>query len=219
MKIVAIVSQKGGAGKTTLAVHLAARAARDGLQAVIVDLDPQATASSWGDWRGGDNPVVVAAPHTRLEATLAEARKGRVDFLVIDTPPSADAAAVAAARSADLVLIPTRASAFDLHAIKTTGELMKIAQKPAYVVLNAVPPRSVSLIDEAAEVIKSLELGLAPACLVDRAAFRHAVINGQTAVEFEPSSKAASEVDLLYVWMRGQLHMSTKKFDKTRSAA
>lgn len=219
MKIIAIVSQKGGAGKTTLAVHLAARAAHDGKQAVIVDLDPQATASSWGDWRGGDNPVVVAAPHTRLEATLAEAAKSGVDLVIIDTPPSADAAAVAAARSADLVLIPTRASAFDLHAIKTTGELMKIAQKPAYVVLNAVPPRSASLIDDAAEVVRSLSLGLAPACLVDRAAFRHAVINGQTAVEFEPSSKAAEEVHLLYAWMCGQLGMSTKKPAKARSAA
>lgn len=219
MKIVAIVSQKGGAGKTTLAVHLAARAARDGLQAVIVDLDPQATASSWGDWRGGDNPVVVAAPHTRLEATLAAAREGGADLLIIDTPPSADAAAVAAARSADLVLIPTRASAFDLHAIKTTGELMKIAQKPAYVVLNAVPPRSAGVIDEAAEVVKSLALGLAPACLVDRAAFRHAVINGQTATEFEPTSKAASEVQLLYMWMCGQLGMSTNTPANTRSAA
>lgn len=224
MKIIAIVSQKGGAGKTTLAVHLAARAAHDGLQAVIVDLDPQATASSWGDWRGGDNPVVVAAPHTRLEATLAEAAKSGVDLVIIDTPPSADAAAVAAARSADLVLIPTRASAFDLHAIKTTGELMKIAQKPAYVVLNAVPPRSAGLIDEAAEVVKSLALGLAPACLVDRAAFRHAVINGQTAVEFEPASKAASEVQILYTWMCGQVGMSARKSpktkaDKTRSAA
>jgi chromosome partitioning protein len=142
-----------------------------------------------------------------------------VDLVIIDTPPSADAAAVSAARAADLVLIPTRASAFDLHAIKTTGELMKIAQKPAYVVLNAVPPRSASVIDEAAEVVRSLSLGLAPACLVDRAAFRHAVINGQTAVEFEPSSKAASEVHLLYTWMCGQLDMSTKKITKTRSAA
>jgi chromosome partitioning protein len=139
--------------------------------------------------------------------------------VIIDTPPSADAAAVAAARAADLVLIPTRASAFDLHAIKTTGELMKIAQKPAYVVLNAVPPRSASVIDEAAEVVRSLSLGLAPACLVDRAAFRHAVINGQTAIEFEPASKAANEVHGLYMWMCGQLDMSAKKSAKTRNAA
>ena len=219
MKIVAIVSQKGGAGKTTLAVHLAARAAHDGKQAVIVDLDPQATASSWGDWRGGENPVVVAAPHTRLGATIDAAREGGTDILLIDTPPSADAAAVAAARAADLVLIPTRASAFDLHAIKTTAELMKIAQKPAYVVLNAMPARSAGLVDEAAEVVKSLALGLAPACLVDRAAFRHAVINGQTAIEFEPSSKAAGEVHLLYAWMCGQLGMSTRRLTKTRNAA
>jgi chromosome partitioning protein len=224
MKTLAIVSQKGGVGKTTIAVHIAVAAANAGYSVAIIDLDPQATAAQWADWRnaggsagqGDPNPVVVAAPHARLAPTLKEAEKMGVDLVILDSPPAADSAAVAAARIADLVLIPTRASAFDLHAIKTTAELVRVAQKPAAVLLNAVPARANSLIEEVATVIHSLNLNIAPVCLVDRAALRHAVINGQTAAEFEPLGKAADEVQKLYAWVCGRLDMSTrpKKTDK-----
>ena len=221
MKTLAIVSQKGGVGKTTVAVHVAVAAARAGYSVAIIDLDPQATAAQWGDWRNGEaggdvNPVVVAAPHARLGPTLKEAEKMGVDLVVLDTPPAADAAAVAAARAADLVIIPTRASAFDLHAIRTTAELVRVAQKPAAVLLNAVPARANTLIEEVAAVVHSLNLAIAPVCLVDRATLRHAVINGQTAAEFEPLGKAADEVRAVYKWICGRLDMSTSA-PKTKS--
>ena len=216
MKTLAIVSQKGGVGKTTIAVHIAVAAASAGYSVAIIDLDPQATAAQWSDWRNAgkgegaaENPVVVAAPHARLAATIKEADKMGVDLVILDSPPAADSAAVAAAKIADLVLIPTRASAFDLHAIKTTAELVRVAQKPASVLLNAVPARANALIEEVATVIHSLSLNIAPVCLVDRAALRHAVINGQTAGEFEPSGKAADEVQKLYTWVCGRLDMPT----------
>lgn len=216
MKTLAIVSQKGGVGKTTIAVHIAVAAASAGYSVAIIDLDPQATAAQWSDWRNAgsgegatENPVVVAAPHARLAATIKEADKMGVDLVILDSPPAADSAAVAAAKIADLVLIPTRASAFDLHAIKTTAELVRVAQKPASVLLNAVPARANALIEEVATVIHSLSLNIAPVCLVDRAALRHAVINGQTAGEFEPNGKAADEVNKLYTWVCGRLDMPT----------
>ncbi len=230
MKTLAIVSQKGGVGKTTIAVHIAVEAAKAGYSVAIIDLDPQATAAQWSDWRnagaserGGegaqDNPVVVAAPHARLGPTIKEAEKMGVDLVILDSPPAADSAAVAAAKMADLVLIPTRASAFDLHAIKTTAELVRVAQKPAAVLLNAVPARANSLIEEVATVIHSLSLNIAPVCLVDRAALRHAVINGQTASEYEPNGKAADEVEKLYAWVCGRLDMPTKPKKAAKTAA
>ncbi len=216
MKTLAIVSQKGGVGKTTIAVHIAVAAAKAGYSVAIIDLDPQATAAQWADWRGAEdeegadvNPVVVAAPHARLAPTLKEAEKMGVDLVILDSPPAADSAAVAAAKAADLVIIPTRASAFDLHAIKTTAELVRVAQKPSAVLLNAVPPRANTLIEEVAAVIHSLNLTIAPVCLVDRAALRHAVINGLTASEYEPAGKAADEVSKLYTWVCGRLDMPT----------
>ena len=213
MKTLAIVSQKGGVGKTTIAVHIAVAAAKSGYSVAIVDLDPQATAAQWSDWRAetDPNPVVVAAPHARLGPTLKEAEKGGVDLVIIDSPPAADSAAVAAAKAADLVLIPTRASAFDLHAIKTTAELVRVASKPAAVLLNAVPARANALVEEVATVIHSLNLAIAPVCLVDRAALRHAVINGQTAGEYEPLGKAADEVRALYTWVCGRIDMPKRK--------
>lgn len=210
MKVVAIISQKGGVGKTTIAVHLAVAAVQAGYTVALVDLDPQATAAQWSDWRGGENPAVVAAPHARLTPTLKEAAESGVDLVIIDSPPAADSAAVAAAKAADLVIIPTRASAFDLHAIRTTADLVKVASKPGFALLNAVPPRATALIEEVATVIYSLGLSLVPLCLVERAAFRHAVLNGQTASEFDSDSKAATEVQNLYKWMCGQLHMSER---------
>ncbi len=219
MKIVAVISQKGGVGKTTIAVHLAVAASQAGYTVALIDLDPQATAAQWSDWRGGENPAVVAAPHARLTPTLREAEVSGVDIVIIDSPPAADSAAVAAAKAADLVIIPTRASAFDLHAIKTTADLVKVAGKPGFALLNAVPPRATALIEDVAKVIYSLGLSLVPLCLVERAAFRHAVLNGQTAGEFDVDGKAAQEVQNLYVWMCGQVHMSARRPIHSRKEA
>ena len=144
MKTVAIISQKGGAGKTTLAVHLGTAAAEAGHIAAIIDLDPQATAASWGDRRQAAVPEVISGQAVRLPALMKTARDNGADFLVLDTAPNADQTASLAARGADLVLIPCRAATFDLEAIETTLLLAKAASKPAYVVLNAIPPRAAS---------------------------------------------------------------------------
>lgn len=128
MKTIAIVSQKGGAGKTTLALHIATAAEAAGLSAAIIDLDPQASAAGWGDSRQGEAPVVVALPHTRLPQGLQAATDGGAELVVIDTAPHSEAAAMAATRAADLVLIPCRAGILDLRAIGSTAELVKLAQ-------------------------------------------------------------------------------------------
>ena len=209
MKIVAIISQKGGAGKTTLAVHLATAAAAAGRTAAIIDLDPQATASSWGDRRAADAPEVVSGQAVRLPALIKAAEGNGADFLVLDTAPNADHAASLAARAADLVLIPCRPAAFDLEAIETTLLLTRTTGKPAYVVLNAVPPRN-AIGEEAAAGLAARGAQVAPHQLTHRAAFTHGVIDGRTAQEFEPQGKAAKEVDQLYLWLCGVVGMSTR---------
>lgn len=216
MKIVAIISQKGGSGKTTLAVHLATAAAKAGHATAIIDLDPQGTAASWGDRRtakpapaeaGG--PEVISGHAIRLAALIDAARANGADFLVLDTAPNADQTASLAARAADVVLIPCRAAAFDLEAIETTLLLTKAASKPAYVVLNAVPPRS-SICDEAAARLAGQGAQVAPYRLTQRAPFAHGVIDGRTAQEFEPQGKAAAEIQTLYKWVCGVVDMSTR---------
>jgi chromosome partitioning protein len=206
MKIIAIISQKGGAGKTTLAVHLATAAAAAGHTAAVIDLDPQGTATSWSDRRTAQAPEVISGQAVRIPALVSAARQNGVDFLVLDTAPNADQTASLAARAADLVLIPCRPATFDLEAIETTLLLTKAAAKPAYVVLNAVPPRS-SIGREAADGLAGRETKVAPHHLTHRAAFTHGVIDGRTAQEFEPQGKAAEEVEALYVWLCGLVDM------------
>ena len=148
-----------------------------GHSTAIIDLDPQATAASWSDRRTAEAPEVISGQATRLPALVSAARQNGADFLVLDTAPNADQVVSLAARAADLVLIPCRAAAFDLEAIETTLMLAKAAMKPAYVVLNAVPPRS-GIGKEAADGLDSKGVAVAPQQITHRAAFAHGVIDG-----------------------------------------
>src|SRR5512147_2547784 len=106
MKTIALIAQKGGAGKTTLALSLAIAAERTGATSVIIALDPQATACNWGDRREADTPVIVDAQPARLQSALQKAEEASVDIAIIDTPPRSEQATLAAAKAANLVVIP-----------------------------------------------------------------------------------------------------------------
>ena len=103
-----MLPQKGGAGKTTLAINLAVASELAASPAAVVDLDPQASAAAWADSRKAKAPVVVSAQAARLADVLATAREHGAALAIIDTAPHAEAAALAAARAADLVLVPCR---------------------------------------------------------------------------------------------------------------
>ena len=202
MYTVAMVSQKGGTGKTTLALHLAVAAEKAGQRAVVIDLDPQASAAEWKDSRQGETPVVVSVPSTRLPHAVQAAQDGGADLALIDTAPSAGDVALAAAEAADLVLIPCRAGILDLRAIGTTARVVKVAGKTAYVVLNAVPPRASSILADARAAVAVHGLEVAPVALRQRAAYAHALTAGQTAQEYEPHGKASEDMAAFYTWLR-----------------
>jgi chromosome partitioning protein len=202
MRAISVISQKGGAGKTTITVHLATAACRAGLTVAVIDLDPQATARRWGDKRSSP-PEVVSDHAVRLPALLDVARTNGADLVFVDTAPNADQAALGAARGADLVLIPCRPSSFDLEAVEATLMLAEIAKKPAFVILNAAAPRS-GLTAEASDALTAKGAKVAPVIVHQRAAFVNAVIDGRTAIELEPAGKAAAEIDKLWEWIYGQ---------------
>lgn len=212
MQTVAIISQKGGAGKTTLAIHLGVAAAASGLVSLIIDTDPQATASKWGVWRGGGDPEVIdCAAHALLQRKLQQAAGMGAQFTVIDTPPHADIMAREACRAADLILIPCRPRAFDLDAIQTTADLVRASGKPAFVIFMAGPPRAPLLYADAGQLVQQLGLQVAPVTLSDRAAFHHSTERGKAAAEVEPGSKAADEVALLWAWLRQHVDTPTSQ--------
>src|SRR6266851_6259721 len=205
MYTVAMLSQKGGTGKTTLALHLAVAAEKAGQRAVVIDLGPHASAAEWKDSRQGETPVVVPVPSTRLPQAVQAAQDGGAELALIDTAPHAGDVALAAAESADLVLIPCRAGILDLRAIGTTARAVKLAGKTAYVVLNAVPPRASHILADARAAVSVHGLEVAPVALRQRAAYVHALTAGQTAQEYEPKGKADEEMTKLYRWLRRAL--------------
>ena len=215
MQILAIISQKGGAGKTTLAVNLAVAAESEDIPTVIIDLDPQASAKTWHDLRGKDSPVVVSAQASRLGEMIEIARSNGAELVIIDTAPHSESGALAAARAADLILIPCRPSILDLKAIETSGDLAALAKKEAVVVLNSVPHQGGKLAEEAEEAVRSYGLSIAPIKLTQRAAYVHSLTAGQAALEFEADGKAAQEIRDLYKWMRVRVHASTDSMRKS----
>ncbi|MDE0175414.1 MAG: ParA family protein [Defluviicoccus sp.] len=205
MRTVAIASRKGGAGKTTVAVHLAAAAEQAGLGTAIVDLDPQASAATWSDLRAAARPEVRCCPPNRLSIVLAEIAP--CDLAVIDTAPHAEGGALAAARAADLVVIPCRPALFDFHSISATVDIAGLAGTPAAVLLNAVPPRG-PMADEARDALAAMGIDVLETRLVQRQAFVHSLTAGLAACEFEPRSKAAAEIRALHreIALRLQSH-------------
>lgn len=219
MHVVALLSQKGGTGKTTLSLHLAVAAEKAGHVAAVIDLDPQASAAGWKDSRPGETPVVVSIPASRLPQALELARNAGADLVLLDTAPHSSEVALAAAEAADLVLIPCRAGILDLRAIGTTARLAKIADKPAYVVLNSMPPRATHVTADARDAVAVHGLEVAPITVQQRAAYAHALTAGQTAQEYEPVGKAANEMARLYAWLRGVLPASSTKPARGKKSA
>lgn len=200
MKVISILSQKGGATKTSLAIHLAVAAVQDGKEAVIIDLDPQASATRWKDLRAEDTPVVVSAQASRLMHNLDIARNAGADLIIIDTAPHSDSIAAAAARSADLILIPTRCSIFDIQTVPSTVDIARFAGKPTAIVLAAIPLRGMTA-EQAREALEPLGIEICPYTTGDRAAYKNAPTSGLVVQEYEPKGKAAEEIAILYNWV------------------
>lgn len=207
MRTIALINQKGGVGKTTVALHLATAFQQHGTDALVLDLDPQASASEWHDARTDKLPHVESIQPARLGKVVEHAKRIGTGVLILDTAPHAEATALDAARVADLVLVPCRPSIMDLRAMRKTVELLKLVKVPAFAVLNGVPSQG-TVADEAAEMISDgLQLPVCPIRLGDRVAFDRCIITGQSAQETEPQGKAAAEVHSLHMWTCVQLNM------------
>src|SRR4051794_24888923 len=180
MKTIALIAQKGGTGKTTVAIALAVAAHRAGLFTAVIDLDPQASACNWRDRRVRIRPK-------DSEPGVSDAQAAR-----------SEQAALAAVEQADLVIIPCRPQALDLETVPNSLKILKLAgNTSACAVLNAVPSHG-NRQDQAAAALRSEGLNVLPAMLGARAAYGDAMAIGQSAQEYEPSGRAAAELGELW---------------------
>ena len=211
-KVIAIVSEKGGAGKTTAAVSLAVAAENAGLASVIFDLDPRANSAVWGDAREGKPPEVIPAQITRLPLLLEKARAQDADLIILDTPGNALALAEAACNEADLILIPCRPYPPDLVSIVPTVKAALASGKPTFVLINAAPVQGVETA-EAREAIGRAGVTVCPVVLHARKAYVSRFHEGMTALETEPKGKAADEIRALCAWACKQIGLMTRQQD------
>src|SRR2546429_218661 len=182
-----------------------------------IGLDAEATASNWSDRREAESPVVVSAQPARLPHVLTSAEKSGATIVLIDTPPRAEQAALAAAKAANLILIPCRPAIYDLETVATTLELVRFAgDTPVVAILNGVPPRG-SKKDQAEDVLRELGLPVCPTAFGWRTAFSDAGALGLTAQEYDPGSKSSLETEEVYRCVRKLINSSTNKGEKNNS--
>jgi chromosome partitioning protein len=204
-KVLAVIGQKGGTGKTTLATNLAAEAARRGLGVILIDLDPQVSACNWKDLRGDGkdvSPMVLSAPLPHLERQVATARDGGADLVIIDVAGKANDALGDAAKTADLVLVPLQPTPADIKTAKATLKTIRLSEAKApvravWVRVKPIPHRQEQAVAFLAQEAQGLEC--LPATLGERVVYQDAYGAGQGVIEAEPGGKAAEEIHQVYM--------------------
>ena len=194
---IAIISQKGGAGKTTLAINLAVEAERNNLSSLLIDLDPQSSATEWSDSRQQNYPVVLSSHASRMDKLIEKAEANNASFIFIDTAPHSENSALEAAKIADLVLIPCRAGILDIKAIQSSLNICRLANVKSLVILNALPAQPF-IAEEARQAIETIGGNVFEYTLGQRIIFSHAMTAGLGVVEFDLKSKAAQEIQNIF---------------------
>ena len=210
MKTLAIIARKGGTGKTTLAVHLAAAAHAAGHVTLLADTDRQHSAVEWRRMRAEAQPGVEAVKPGALFARQQDAARAGVGLMIVDTGPSIEEEVEQAVRCADLCLVVARPNFFDIRAVADSAALAARFHRPVVFVLNQAPHRQQSIeapvLMEAVAALRGLGFPVAPIGLRTRVAYQRSVAGGSTAQDMEPSSAAASEITALWNWVDARLH-------------
>jgi chromosome partitioning protein len=214
--IVSVIGSKGGNGKSSTTLGLAVAGSSKGHDVCIIDLDPQGTAAKWSERRGNDHPAVTSCPVPALSAVLKEAEKQGARLCILDSPGKSNDVSVAAAKVADLVLLPIAPTLLDIEQLAQAQEILTLAGGPAaIVVLNRAPVQGRRHVEARAAVI-DLGFTVCPHVVFARAAHSDALNLGQTATEFSPDSKAAEEMMKLYAYVTNALSKDKQNAEKQR---
>lgn len=198
-RVVAVFSQKGGSGKSTVSIHLAVMAGR-GHKVLLVDADPQGTVSAWGAQRSKPEPMVVHAGSETLAEVLSVAKLEQYELVIVDCPPHAIAGTAAMLRLVDHVVVPVQPTMPDLAATRRSVALISAAHRPLSFVINRAPPR-------AAEVLQAQEAladagPVSPTSFGDRRAYARALTDSLAVSEYaKDDDKAVVEVLRYWLWL------------------
>lgn len=212
MKVLAVASQKGGSGKTTLAGHLAVQASMANYGPVaLVDTDPQGSLSEWWNERQAETPMFARTTIDRLKGDLTRMKSMGIKLLVIDTPPAITHTIANVIAVSDLLIIPTRPSPHDLRAVGATVQLAEGLDTPLVFVVNGATPRA-RITGEAA-IALSQHGTLAPSILHQRVDFASSMIDGRTVMELNEKSRSSDEVKKLWSYLQDRLDRKPQAYD------
>lgn len=217
MFVLAVASQKGGSGKTTLAGHLAVEAEAAGAGPVaLIDTDPQASLTAWWRTRAAARPAFAQVDLGQLREALEDMEQAGIRLTIVDTPPAITDSISRVIGCADLVLIPSRPSPHDFRAAGPTAELATQHRKPVLFVVNAATPRARITADAAAALA---ELGpVAPVILHNRIDFATSMADGRTVQETASQSAAAVEIGQLWQCVQESLATAAKESELSVTA-
>ncbi|MHA1565405.1 MAG: AAA family ATPase [Alphaproteobacteria bacterium] len=217
MHVLAVASQKGGSGKTTLAGHIAIAAEQAGEGPVaLIDTDPQGSLTDWWNVRLAETPVFVQTSVPTLPEDLEQLREMGTNLVVIDTPPAITTTIADVIKVADLIVVPTRPSPHDLRSVGATVELVENVGKPLVFVVNGAHPRA--RITSEAVIALSQHGTLAPTIIHQRTNFAASMIDGRTVLEIGGKSKSATEIASLWEYLSNRLqgkHRSADALSRT----
>ncbi|WEK43079.1 MAG: ParA family protein [Candidatus Sphingomonas colombiensis] len=210
MRVLAMASQKGGSGKTTLSGHLAVQAQLAGAgPVVLIDIDPQGSLADWWNERTAEYPAFAQTTVARLAADLEVLRQQGFKLAVIDTPPAITMAIQSVIQVAELIVIPTRPSPHDLRAVGATVDLCERASKPLIFVVNGATPKA--RITSEAAVALSQHGTVAPVTVHQRTDFAASMIDGRTVMETDPKGRSANEVVALWSYISDRLEKNFRR--------
>lgn len=209
MKVIAVLNQKGGSGKTTIATHLARALQLDGADVLLVDSDPQGSARDWAAVKE-DNPVtVVGIDRPTIDRDVKNVAR-KVDYVVVDGAPQAADLAVSAIKAADFILIPVQPSPYDIWATADLVDLVKQRievtdgrLQAAFVVSRAIKGTRIG--GEVTEALVGYELPVMGTRVTQRVIYPGTAAGGTTVLDSDPDGDAAREIRALMAEIKEKL--------------
>lgn len=218
MHAIALVAQKGGAGKSTLAACLSVIAYQEGARVMVIDMDPQGNMTDWGILRTAEGPAVEHVPPAKLDAALRALQANGFDYVFLDTAGHDSPTGAAAMKAADLCLIPTKPGRWDIKANKKTYDTCAtLRRESAFVVTMTVPNLKSTRGHDGARALEMVGEVCLP-FIANRAEMFDVTTSGQGITELSPKSRAADEMRELWVSVKNRLGVK-KHGSKTRSVA
>ena len=197
--IIGLLNQKGGVGKTTLSVNLAASLARTGARLLLIDADPQGSALDWAAAREGESLFsVIGFPRATIHKEIGKIGQG-YDHIIIDGPPRVTDLSRSAIMASDVVLIPVQPSPYDIWSVDEIVKLTEEARvyrdnlKVTFVINRKISNTIIGR--DVREALAAYTVPTLAAAVTQRVIFAEAVAQGRAVYELDPDGPAAAEIE------------------------